>query len=278
MKTSHLVQENTPFKHKVKSIFFFILALNAAFLLYLLCDQNRIFASIATAKIAHTLEGLDSKNTEENSAAERGSAQKYQAADAGSQDAPSQFSTEPKKNQQNASAKALSMTGVSPMSTTGACYALDSFRSEIQMQSAKALIASGPLREKSWAVTTPISAMFISGIETANLSEASKTSQMLSAKGIEPISMSAKFVAVARADNEANAQELGNEALYAIEGAKVKTKQIAAASEKKALVVLAQTRAEIQTVNSMSNRLPGSHMSPIACPQSAQQFLNKPAQ
>ena len=260
-----------PFKHKIKSLLFFILTMNALFLIYLLCDKDKIFSLITTAKIEHVLSRIEPIQAINNPNLTKDA--QVASGFASNSNLPKEKITALNNVNLQQSVKPLSMLTAFPISSTGACYSLDSLKSEVQIQSAKALISSGPLREKAWAVTTPTPAMFISGVETSNFNDARKLSETINAHGIEPISISAKFVAVSRSDNEANAEAVAKEALATLPNLIVKTKLLTNASEKKTFVVLAQTRGEIQTLMALPSRLPGSKISAISCPQIAENYL-----
>lgn len=266
------------FKQKIQAIFFFMLLLSAVGLVFIVTDSNRIFASVATAKISRMLDAVDESQDRAPKEASpaplafgAATATKIAAAALSGATATPLLDAMPKND------PALTMLPVASISSTGACYSIENFKSDIQNQSAKALLASGPLREKSWAVSTPFAAQYAAGIETENAPSARRIAQALSARGVEPLSMSAKFVVLAKSDSEAAALELANASIAGLAGYSAKARLVANAGERRSLVFLAQTRSEIQFASSLTARLPGTSLSAVPCPQAAMSGPKKQA-
>lgn len=251
-------RDNFQLSHLVQFIVFFLLALNAFALLYLVLDSNRVFTSLASARIA----GMAGSNDSSQPSIEDAAAEVPTLAPTLTASSPSIIN-----------GKALTMLGLSPISTTGACQALENFKNPIQIQSAKALLSSGPLAQKSWMVSTPIPASFLAGIEVGNVNESRKISKALAERGVEPLSSSAQFVGLAKADTAASALELATVLAGGMDGVHVVARQVSAASERKSIVTLPQTRVEIQFATTLSSRLPGVSLVPVPCPAAAAPLL-----
>jgi hypothetical protein len=247
----------------VSSIIFFIFLLNAFGLIYVMLDSKSIFSKMATARIARILDRsehsmiqspipFDSETGAHSPVAKTnpGEAEAFQPA-----------------------AAALTMIPIPAVSLTGACISIEGFKSDIQAQSAKALLASGPLRDKSWVVSTPFPAQYIAGIDTDGLASTRKISHTLAAKGIEPLSMNAKFIVLAKSDSEMAALELAYVSLMGLDGFKPRTTMVSAAGERKTIVTLPQTKVEVQFASTLANRLPGVLLAPVACPPPASALL-----
>ena len=172
-----------------------------------------------------------------------------------------------------AAPEALEMEDAPSISESGACIAIENFRSQVQASSAKALLSSGPLREKSWVVSTPVSAQHSAGVVAASASEARAIAKTFSQKGLPPLSIGPAFVVFAKADSPESAVALV-EASGAASGFKITSRLSAPASERKSIVTLPQTKAEIQFARSLSARLPGATISAAPCPDAAEPFLD----
>lgn len=268
------------FTHLVQSMIFFILALNAVGLIYIVLDSKSVFASLASARIARMI----------NSAEALASGSPVQAADETlnrEQPLPSKsivLSAPPAQDVAPLAVagpgepvanmgRALTMLPLAPLSATGACLALENFKSAIQAQSAKALLTTSPLGQKAWAVSTPVPAVFLAGIPAANAAESRKIAKALSERGVEPLSISSQFVGLAKADTEAAAVELATVASAALGEQVVQAKLVSRASERRTIVALPQTRVEIQFASTLAARLPGVSLTPVPCPASAAPFL-----
>lgn len=252
------------FKHMISSIIFFIFLLNAIGLIYVMLDSKSIFSKMATARIARMLDRSEQSMTQAAS-----TDQNVESSENGP--SVNNGSAEPATHQP--ATHALTMIPIPAVSLTGACLSIDGFKSDIQAQSAKALLASGPLREKSWVVSTPFPAQYIAGIDTDGLSSTRKIAQTLSTKGIEPLSMNAKFIVLAKSDSESAALELANVSVMGLDGLKPRATMVTAAGERKAIVTLPQTKVEVQFASTLANRLPGVSLSPVACPPPAAELL-----
>lgn len=252
-------QANVKLLHLVQSIVFFILALNAIGLLYLVTDSKNIFATLRAARISKMLDKVEARPEGPAEAAQTEPTPEPIAA-AGLDVGPS------------SPAKPLTMQPVAPISATGACLAIENFKSPIQAQSAKALLATSPLANKSWVVSTPFPASYLAGVSTANATEARQVAKALSDRGVEPLSVSAQFVGLAKSDTEAAALELAGVAA-GDGGLSLAVRVLATASERRSIVTLPQTRLEAQFASTLSARLPGVTLTPVPCPSIAAPYL-----
>lgn len=266
-------QANFKFMHLVQSMIFFILALNAVGLIYVVLDAKSVFAFLASARIARQIDSAEANAARE---AERAAAESAEAAPAlppaGAPPAAPVAEGRPSEPTTNMG-RALTMLPLAPLSATGACLALENFKSAIQAQSAKALLATSPLGQKSWAVSTPIPAVFLAGIRTPNAAESGKIAKALTERGVEPLSISAQFVGLARADTEAAAIELATVAGAALGESSIQARLVSGPSERRSIVALPQTRVEIQFASTLAARLPGVSLVPVPCPSAAAPFL-----
>lgn len=253
------------FKHMISSIIFFIFLLNAIGLIYVMLDSKSIFSKMATARIARMLDRSEQSMPQTD--------QNDQDVELIENSPLAKNSSSELATSSQAATHALTMIPIPAVSLTGACLSIDGFKSDIQAQSAKALLASGPLREKSWVVSTPFPAQYMAGIDTDGLSSTRKIAQTLSTKGIEPLSMNAKFIVLAKSDSEAAALELANVSVMGLDGLTPRATMISPAGERKTIVTLPQTKVEVQFASTLSNRLPGVSLSPVACPPPAAELL-----
>lgn len=253
-------------KHLLLSTVFFILALNAIALIYILADSKGIFSRMASARIARMLDAQESRQDQEP------------------QNPPSSvIATEPVRNpstlepqalpRPTSASRALTMMASNAISATGACVAVENFKSDIQVKSAKALLSTSPLRDKSWIVSTPMPAMYLAGVQTETAAGARKIAKNLADMGLAPLSMSANFVGLAKADSATSATELAAVSAEGLTGAKIVARQISPATNRQAIVTLPQSRLETQFAASLPNRLPGVSLSAVPCPEAATALL-----
>lgn len=167
----------------------------------------------------------------------------------------------------------LDMEEPDSISESGACIAIENFRSQIQASAAKALLSSGPLREKSWIVSTPVSAQYSAGVVASSATEARAIAKTFSQKGLPPLSVGPAFVVFAKSDAAESAVAIV-EASGAASNFKIIARLSAPAGERKSIVTLPQTKAEIQFARSLSARLPGASISAAPCPEAAEPFLD----
>jgi hypothetical protein len=262
--------DNVRTKHLVQSIVFFILALNAIALMYMLADSNGIFSRMASARIARMLDGQETRQAQEPTETSSNSAEA--APTLGT--LPPTVADASSSNDSAHPSRALTMIPVMPISATGACVAVENFKSDIQVKSAKALLASSPLRDKSWLVSTPVPAMYLAGVQTDSAASSRKIAKNLAKMGLAPLSMSANFVGLAKADTASAASELAAISAAGLQGSKIVSRLISQATEKHSIVTLPQSRLETQFATSLTSRLPGVSLSAIPCPELATALLS----
>ena len=271
-------QAHFKFMHLVQALVFFILALNAVGLIYVVFDSKSVFASLASARISRIINSAEIASGSVDAAAgslpEQAQPLPLSETPRSAPPASGPPSAVLSPNDSDANmGRALTMLPLAPISATGACLALDNFKSPIQVQSAKALLATSPLGQKSWTVSTPIPAVFLAGIPALNAAESRKIAKALSERGVEPLSVSSQFVGLAKAETEAAAVELATVASSALGEQGVQAKLVSRASERRTIVALPQTRVEVQFASTLAARLPGVNLTPVPCPASAAPFL-----
>lgn len=261
-------RDNFKFKHMVQAVLVFILGLNAIALGYLLLASNSIFASMTAAKISAMLDHAEAVMSSSPTEAMPDSPSQSTMA---STDIANKAMgpVQPATDDIVAPSPVLTMLAVEPISTTGACFAIEGLKTDLQTQSAKALIATSPLRSKAWTVDVPYPAVYAGGVEAENLAQARKISQNLAAKGIEPLSMSAKFISISQSDSEASARALAKTALASDPALVAKAVLISAAGEKRSLVALSRSDSEAQFAASIPSRLSGASLAASPCPPAA---------
>lgn len=256
--------ENMTTRRLLLSSVFFLLALNAIALIYMLVDSKGIFSRMASARIARMADAPEAREAQDQDP------NQDQDRSPSPDPARSAPASEPAASPPG---PALTMAPATAIAATGACIAVDNFKSDLQAKSARALLASSPLRDKSWTVSTPVPATYLAGVQTDSAASARKISKTLSDMGLAPLSMSSNFVGLARADSATSASELAALSASGLPGSKIVTRQISPPSDRHALVILPQSRLETQFAASLTSRLPGVSLSAVPCPEAASALL-----
>lgn len=162
---------------------------------------------------------------------------------------------------------------VSDRAAQPACLAWIGLRSGESLALAQKKLAASSLASTSWLVRAPAPAIYEAGLESTSLPQAQALAAKLRSVGVEPLSVSARFVSLARADSASMALRIAQAQAASVPGVKALAFESAPAQMRESLVMLPLLEGQTTLARQLASSISGSSLSPALCPQQALPLL-----